>query len=147
MIGGMHTIFYSKNADAVRAFFRDVLELPAVDAAHGWLLFAAPPAEVAVHPAEKSDHIEVYLMYASLDETVAKLKKRGIEFPETPIEQGWGRLTHLKLPDGQTLGLYEPHHPMAIQLGTAQLSAGQRTTKRAKLKPAKTLRKRRKNSR
>lgn len=142
MIGGMHTIFYSKNADAVRAFFRDVLELPAVDAGHGWLLFAAPPAEVAVHPAEKSGRIEVYLMCAGLDETVAKLKKRGVEFPEAPTEQGWGRLTHLKLPDGQTLGLYEPHHPVAIDLGTAQRLAGQRKAKRTKLKPAKTTKKR-----
>lgn len=133
MIGGMHTIFYSKNAEAVRAFFRDVLGFPAVDAGHGWLIFAAPPAEVAVHPEEKSGHIEVYLMCKNVDQAIEALKKKGVEFAAPPREQGWGRLTHLKLPDGQNLGLYEPHHPMAIRMSSASRSSSQKkSTKKAK---------------
>ena len=142
MIGGMHTIFYSKNAEAVRAFFRDILGFPAVDAGHGWLIFAAPPAEVAVHPEEKSGHIEVYLMCKDLDQTAEALKKRGVEFDGLPREQGWGRLTHLKLPDGQSLGLYEPHHPMAIRMSSSNQSSGRKKTSEKAKPKSRTLAKR-----
>ncbi len=116
MIGGMHTILYSKNADAVRMFFRDVLEFPSVDAGHGWLIFAAPPAELAVHPDEKGGSHELFLMCADIKTTVEKLRRKGIEFITPITEQTWGLLTRLKLPDGETLGLYEPRHPTAIRM-------------------------------
>lgn len=124
MIFGMHTILYSQNADAVRAFFRDVLKFPSVDAGHGWLIFAAPPAELAVHPVEGSSHAELYLMCKDLDATVKTLQKKGVEFPSPITEQRWGRLTPIRLPDGQTLGLYQPSHPIAIPENSAKSRAG-----------------------
>jgi predicted enzyme related to lactoylglutathione lyase len=121
MIGGMHTIVYSKQADAVRAFFRDVLEFPSVDAGHGWLIFATPPSELAVHPAGERGYNELYLLCADIKTEVARLEAKGVEFPEPITEQRWGLLTKLRLPDGETLGLYQPRHPMAIRMrGTAR---------------------------
>jgi predicted enzyme related to lactoylglutathione lyase len=121
MIGGMHTIVYSKRADAVRAFFRDVLEFPFVDAGHGWLIFATPPSELAVHPAGERGCNELYLLCADIKAEVARLEAKGVEFPEPITEQRWGLLTKLRLPDGETLGLYQPRHPMAIRMrGTAK---------------------------
>jgi len=116
MIGGMHTILYSKNADAVRGFFRDVLRFPNVDAGQGWLIFAAPPAEIAVHPTEERSYTELHMMCADLKATMEELKARGVEFPAGISEQRWGLLTQLKLPDGELLGLYEPRHPMGITM-------------------------------
>jgi predicted enzyme related to lactoylglutathione lyase len=116
MIAGLHTILYSKKADSVRAFFRDVLEFRSVDAGHGWLIFAAPPSEIAIHPTEERGSAELYLMCTDVEATVAKLKERGVEFTMPIKDQGWGRLTQLALPDGQPLGLYEPRHPTAIRM-------------------------------
>lgn len=120
MIGGMHTILYSKNADAVRAFFRDVLKFRSVDAGQGWLIFAAPPAEIAVHPTEGQSYAEVYLMCSDLEDTVEALKAKGVEFPTAITEQRWGLLAHLRLPDGELLGLYEPRHLLSIRMKTEQ---------------------------
>lgn len=120
MIGGVHTILYSKHVDAVRAFFRDVLEFPSVDAGQGWLIFAAPPGELAVHPAEGRSYHELYLMCTDIKATVERLKRRGVEFTMPITDQGWGLLSQLKLPDGETLGLYEPRHPMAIRMSSAR---------------------------
>ena len=112
MIHGAHVILYSTDADADRAFFRDVLEYPSVDAGHGWLIFALPPAELAVHPAEAGRH-ELYLMCDDLGATIRDLQAKGVS--TTPIaEQPWGRVTQISLPSGDTLGLYQPKHPTAI---------------------------------
>jgi predicted enzyme related to lactoylglutathione lyase len=141
MMFGMHTILYSNNADAVRAFFRDILKFPAVDAGHGWLIFAAPPSELAVHPVEGPGYAELYLMCKDLDATVKLLQNRGIEFPSPTTEQRWGRLTHIRLPDGQNLGLYQPNHPTAIRMNSAILSAGKRQhAKKTKRKPRRKKR-------
>ena len=113
MINGTHAIIYSKDADALRAFFRDVLELPHEDAGGGWLLFALPPAEVAMHPADEGS-VELYLMCDAIEATVARLRKKGVEFEGGVTDQGWGRLTTIVLPDGGRLGLYEPRHPTAL---------------------------------
>jgi predicted enzyme related to lactoylglutathione lyase len=118
MIGGVHTILYSKQADAVRAFFREVLEFPSVDAGHGWLIFTAPPGELAIHPTEERGGQELYLMCADIKAEVARLQAKGVEFSEPITEQGWGSLTKLKLPDGESLGLYQPKHPMAIKMSS-----------------------------
>jgi len=116
MIGGVHTILYSKNPEAVRAFFRDVLEFPCVDAGGGWLIFAAPPVEIAVHPADGPARHELYLMCPDLKAEIKRLEAKGVH--AAPItEQRWGLLTQLELPDGETLGLYEPRHLMAVQMG------------------------------
>jgi predicted enzyme related to lactoylglutathione lyase len=116
MIGGVHTILYSKQPDLVRAFLRDVLEFPFVDAGHGWLIFTAPPCELAVHPAEERGYPELYLLCRDVKAEVARLQAKGVEFTEPIKEQRWGLVTKLRLPDGEILGLYEPKHPMAIEL-------------------------------
>jgi catechol 2,3-dioxygenase-like lactoylglutathione lyase family enzyme len=110
---GMHALMYSKKDEATRAFFRDVLGFPSVDAGHGWLIFAAPPTELAIHPAEDTEYHELYLMCDDIDATVAELKTKGVV--TRPIqERPWGRLTQLSLPSGEELGIYEPRHPTAI---------------------------------
>jgi predicted enzyme related to lactoylglutathione lyase len=139
MFFGMHTILYSKNPDAVRAFFRDVLKFPSVDAGHGWLIFAAPPSELAVHPVEGPGYAELYLMCKNIESTVKLLQKKGVEFPFPITQQRWGRLTHMRLPDGQTLGLYEPSHPLAIRLNSANLPVNKK--RQSKHKPTKPRKK------
>jgi catechol 2,3-dioxygenase-like lactoylglutathione lyase family enzyme len=109
MITGAHTILYSPDADALRAFFRDVLGFPSVDAGGGWLIFGLPPAELAAHPGEKSGS-ELYLMCDDLEATMADLQAKGVELGPVS-DQGWGRVTTIALPDGGELGLYEPRHP------------------------------------
>jgi catechol 2,3-dioxygenase-like lactoylglutathione lyase family enzyme len=116
MIRGAHVILYSSDADADRAFLRDVLELPAVDAGGGWLILQLPPAEVAVHPAESSGATELYLVCDDIDESVADLGQRGVTFEGPVSDQGWGRLTTIRLPGGGRLGLYEARHPTAFDL-------------------------------
>ena len=113
MIIGAHTVIHCSAADEVREFLRDVLGLASVDAGGGWLIFALPPAEVAVHPAEGEARSELYLMCDDLDATMADLEARGVVCGPVS-EQRWGRLTSLTAPGGVQLGLYEPRHPLAI---------------------------------
>src|ERR1700737_4565052 len=109
MIHGAHVILYSKDAEADRAFFRDVLKYPFADAGHGWLIFGLPPAEVAVHPSEKNDVHEFYLMCDDIDAFIAELTKHQIVCD--PVQdQGYGLLTQLTLPGGGKLGVYQPRH-------------------------------------
>jgi catechol 2,3-dioxygenase-like lactoylglutathione lyase family enzyme len=89
MISGVHVIIYSANAEADRAFFRDILDFRAVDAGHGWLIFASPPAEIALHPAEQNDKHEIYLMSTDLAGTIQALEKHNVPC-ETITDQGWG---------------------------------------------------------
>ena len=110
MISGVHAIVFSPAADEVRAFIRDTLDLPFVDAGDGWLIFALPPTELAVHPAEASRH-EIYLLCEDLDATVAALEAKGVRLAQPITEQTWGRLTAIALPDGSEVGLYQPSHP------------------------------------
>lgn len=112
MITGAHAIVYSLDADADRAFFRDVLGFPSVDAGGGWLIFALPPAELAAHPADAGGRHELYLMCDEIESTVAELQAKGVEFTAPVSEAGFGLLTSLKLPGGGELGLYEPRHPI-----------------------------------
>ena len=110
---GMHAIMYSRQADATRQFLRDVLGWSSVDAGRGWLIFAAPPAEVAVHPTDDQPHHEFYLMCTDLEATLVELAEKGVR--AGPITaQSWGRLTTIQMPGGESLGLYEPRHPLAI---------------------------------
>ncbi len=112
MIKGVHTMFYSSDADGVRAFLRDKLGFSFTDVGGGWLIFALPPSEVAVHPAERNAHHEMYLMCDDVEQTVAKLTSHGVTC--TGIEDtGWGRLTKVTLPSGATIGVYEPKHARA----------------------------------
>ena len=111
MITGAHSIIYTSDADGVRAFFRDVLELPHVDAGHGWLIFALPPAEVAAHPTDAAGRHELYLMCDDIHAAVEELGAKGVEFSRPIEEERWGLVTAIRLPGGVELGLYEPRHP------------------------------------
>jgi len=110
MITGAHAIIFTRNADAVRAFVRDVLEFPSVDAGDGWLIFALPGAELAAHPADDAGHHELYLMCDDIHATVAELHAKGVETTGPVADRGWGLVTAIALPDGGSLGLYEPRH-------------------------------------
>ena len=117
MINGIHAIIYAKDAERVRSFFRDVLELPSVDAGEGWLIFALPPAELGIHPVESGDaRHELYLMCDDVHAAMDKLKSKGVEFTMPVSDQGWGLLSRLKLPGSGELGLYQPRHPTATRL-------------------------------
>jgi hypothetical protein len=111
LITGAHTIIFTKNADAIRSFIKDVLEFPSVDAGHGWLIFALPPAELAVHPTDDDGYHELYLMCDDIHATVAELQGKGVEFNRPITEERWGFITAIKMPDGGELRLYEPKHP------------------------------------
>ena len=116
MITGMHAIVYSPEAEKVRAFFADVLAMPSVDAGAGWLIFALPPAELAVHPIEGESHHELYLMCDNIQATLAELRGKGVEVARDVSDQGWGLLAAIRLPDGSQLPIYEPRHPSPVRL-------------------------------
>lgn len=111
MITGLHAIVFSPEAEKVRAFFADVLGFPAADAGGGWLIFAMPPAELAVHPAAGDGRHELYLMCDDIEATLAELRGRGAEIAREPADQGWGLLAAIRLPDGGELPIYQPRHP------------------------------------
>jgi glyoxalase/bleomycin resistance protein/dioxygenase superfamily protein len=112
MITGVHAIVFAEDAEAVRAFLRDTLELPSVDAGGGWLIFALPPAEIAAHPAPETGRHELYLMCDDIHATVAELEAKGVEFARAVSDEGFGLMTALRVPGGGELGLYEPRHPL-----------------------------------
>ena len=115
MISGAHVVVYSKNAQADRAFFRDVLGFQSVDAGDGWLIFALPPAEAAFHPSEENGVHELYLMCQDLKAEIASLVKKNVKC--STIEKArWGSITKIPLPGGGKVGLYEPKHPTALGL-------------------------------
>ncbi|MBC5804708.1 MAG: extradiol dioxygenase [Candidatus Eremiobacter antarcticus] len=114
MITGIHAILFSKAAERVRAFFDDVLELKSVDGGGGRPIFAAPPAELAVHPTDEKGRHELFLTCDDIQAMVDKLKSKGIECSQPITDQGWGLLTRVKLPDGEEIGLYQPKHPTAF---------------------------------
>ena len=113
MIFGAHVVVYSKDATADRAFLRDVLGLPSVDAGHGWLIFALPPAEVAVHPAEENERHELYFMCDDLKAEIAALGEKGVQCSEVQ-EARWGSIAKIRLPGGGEVGRYQPKHPIAL---------------------------------
>jgi len=109
MINGAHVVVYSEDAEADRAFFRDVLGFPSVDAGHGWLIFGLPSAEAAFHPAEGNGKHELYLMCSDLKSEMAALQGKGVDCAPV-VEARWGSITKLRLPGGGEIGLYEPKH-------------------------------------
>ena len=117
MISGSHVIVYTKNAEADRAFFRDVLGFKSVDAGHGWLIFALPPAEAAFHPSDKNGPHELYFLCDNLKSEMAALAKKGVTSSAVHKER-WGSITRIELPGGGEIGLYQPKHPTALALGS-----------------------------
>jgi len=115
MIFGAHVIVYSKDAEADRAFLRDVLGFTSVDAGHGWLIFALPPAEVAVHPAEDNVEHQLYFMCDDLKAEISALAEKDVRCSEAQ-EARWGSISRIRLPGGGEVGLYQPKHPTALAL-------------------------------
>jgi hypothetical protein len=115
VITGVHAIVFSPEAAKVRAFFADVLSLPSADAGDGWLIFALPPAELAVHPADDSRH-ELYLMCDDIHATLADLSGKGVEVARDVSDQGWGLLAAIRLPDGTEFPIYQPRHASPLHL-------------------------------
>jgi len=114
VIAGAHTLLYAEDAEAARAFFRDVLGFDHVDAHGGWLIFALPPGELGIHPTERPEHEsgrqELYFMCHDLAATMAELEAKGVEFTSGVDEEGFGRLTRFKVPGAGDAWLYEPRH-------------------------------------
>jgi catechol 2,3-dioxygenase-like lactoylglutathione lyase family enzyme len=111
MLTGLHAIVYTREAESIRAFFRDVLELPSVDAGGGWPIFAMPPTELAVHPAETDNRHELYLMCDDIEQTLQELRGKGVRIASEVSDQGWGLMAAIRLPDGSDLPIYQPKHP------------------------------------
>jgi catechol 2,3-dioxygenase-like lactoylglutathione lyase family enzyme len=117
MITSMHAVSYATDADAARAFFRDVLRLPYVDAHDGWLIFKLPPAELAVHPEESPTGAhELYLMCDDIEVTMTELAGRGAEFTGPVRQAGFGQVTGIRIPGGGEIGLYQARHKTAYNL-------------------------------
>lgn len=128
MLIGAHSIIYSTNPEADRTFLRDVLALPSVDVGGGWLIFGLPPAEVAVHPSDGNNVHELYLMCDDIEAFVAGMSARKIACG--PVQsQGWGLLTHIPLPGGGTIGVYQPRHARPPAARTEK-TASKRSTRR-----------------
>src|SRR5262245_58922750 len=138
MIIGVHAIINSNDAGRTRAFFRDVLGWSSVDAGRGWLIFGAPPAELAAHPDETGGTHQLYLMCDDVQKTMDELTGKGVRFTQPVADRGWGLLTAFELPGAGEFYLYQPKHPMAIaqRKKPARRPAARRARKAAR-KPAR----------
>ena len=134
MIIGVHALIYSKEPEKVRAFLKDVLEFKSIDIGHGWLIFALPPAELAVHPAEGAGQHELYLMCDDVKALIKKLERKGYKTSGVQ-DAGWGLLTSVTLPGGDDLGIYEPRHASPIRTKKRKVSSKTPKRKVAKRKP------------
>jgi len=121
MLIGAHSIIYSKNANADRAFFRDVLQLAHVDAGDGWLIFTLPPAEIAVHPADFNDSQELYLMVQDIERFVGQMREHKIACTQVEAHD-WGLVTRMTLPGGGRIGVYQPRHRRPKPMGRRRTS-------------------------
>jgi len=117
MISGAHVILYTKDAEADRAFFKDVLGFKSVDAGQGWLIFALPPSEAAFHPSEKNGPQELYFLCDNLKSEMAAPARKGVTCSAVH-EERWGSITRLRLPGGGEIGLYQPKYPTALGVGS-----------------------------
>jgi catechol 2,3-dioxygenase-like lactoylglutathione lyase family enzyme len=119
MITGVHAIIYSPEAEAARAFLRDVIGLRSIDSGGGWLIFALPPSELAVHPTDGESKHELFFLCDDVKATVRDLRSKGVDVDEEISEQRWGLLTHIRIPCGVKIGLDEPRHPLAASAADA----------------------------
>src|SRR5882724_4166664 len=131
MINGIHGVIYTRDAEGVRAFFKDKLGYPFVNAGHGWLIFALPPAELGIHPIDEGGHHELWLMCDDLKKTVAQLTAKGVEFNGPMTDEGFGYVTAIKMPGGGELGLFQPKHPTALHLKVGGMAQKARAKKKA----------------
>jgi catechol 2,3-dioxygenase-like lactoylglutathione lyase family enzyme len=114
MIFGAHVIVFTHDAEADRAFFRDVLDMASVDSGGGWLIFEMPPSEIAFHPTDGGPTNEIYLLCDDLVVEMQRLESQGVAFSQVD-EERWGTVTRFTLPGGTTIGLYQPKHPTALR--------------------------------
>jgi hypothetical protein len=128
MIHGAHVIISSTDADADRAFFRDVLKYRSADAGHGWLIFALPPAEIAVHPSDKNDVHELYFMCDDVKAFIKDMKRKKVSCSSVD-EQRWGSITRLTLPGGGRVGVYQPKHPSPLTVAKTKARAKKKAKK------------------
>jgi len=115
VINGAHVVIYSKDAEADRAFFRDVLKFSSVDAGHGWLIFAMPPLEAAFHDSEENGQHELFFMCDDIAATLKDLRAKEVEVSEVS-EQRWGKVAKFELPGGGKIGVYEPKHASPLKI-------------------------------
>lgn len=124
MITGFHALIYSEDAEATRAFFRDVLGWPFLDAGHGWLIFKTPPSELGVHPSDAADgelpaalaRHQISLMCDDLAATIEELRAKGVEIVDEIRDEGFGIVTSIAVPGAGTMMLYQPRHDLAYEL-------------------------------
>lgn len=114
MVTGVHAILFAQDAVAARTFISDVLGWPSVDAGDGWLIFALPPAELAVHPAEESPRHELFLLCDDVEATVEELRSKGVEVTAPIADRGFGLVTSIRIPGAGEMGLYQPKHPSPL---------------------------------
>ena len=115
-IMGTHMLFYTSEPEALRATLRDVFGFSYVDAHEGWLIFALPPAEVGIHPAEGNAGMhQISFMCDDIQATVKELTAKGVTVKGEPENQGWGIAVTLALPGGCDVMLYQPRHAVAIK--------------------------------
>jgi predicted enzyme related to lactoylglutathione lyase len=137
MITAVHALLYSRDASAARAFLRDALRWKNVDAGDGWLIFALPPAEIAVHPTHVDHGPDLYLMCDDIEATLTELRGKGVTSSRPVVDQGWGLVTTIRIPGGIDLGLYEPRHPLAARVAKrSALRATSATARKRKSRPA-----------
>jgi hypothetical protein len=114
MITGAHIVIYTKDPEADRAFFRDVLKFPSIDAGHGWLIFAMPAAEAAFHDSDHNDQHALFLMCDDIAVTLQDLKSKKVNVSDV-TQQRWGKLATFTLPGGGSVGIYEPRHASPLK--------------------------------
>ena len=131
MITAVHALLYSRDAEAARAFFRDKLKFEGVDASEGWLIFALPPAEIAIHPTHTDHGPELYFMCDDIQGTLQELESAGAKIVKPVSDQGWGLLSEVRIPGAITLCIYEPRHPIAagLKAGTRRRAESGKRTK------------------
>lgn len=115
MFIGVHSLIFTKDAEAARVFFRDVLEFPWVNAGDGWLVFALPPTEVGLHPEDGDRDHELHLLCDDLHATVARLQAKGVKLVEPIHEEEWGIATRIEVPGDAWIGIYQPKHPLVFE--------------------------------
>jgi hypothetical protein len=114
VINGAHIVIYTKDPEADRAFFRDVLKFSSVDAGHDWLIFAMPPLEAAFHDSENNDQHELYLMCDDIAATLEDLKSKNVNVSDVS-ERPWGKVATFTRPGGGKIGVYEAKHPSPLK--------------------------------
>ena len=124
LISGAHVTIFSRDPEADRTFFKDVLGLDSVDSGGGWLIFALPPTEVGIHPTEEPERHQLYLLCEDIETTARELERKGVPIKRPFDEARWGRVTEITLPGGGRIGLYQPKHPLAH--AKTEASAAQR---------------------